>query len=50
MGEPRHIEYHAVWLRGVEYEYEYYIWPIPEVWCVGFKNNMVIRKAILSSP
>ena len=31
-------------------EYQYYFWPNPQVWVVGFNGNVVVRKEVLVSP
>lgn len=54
MGQPQNIDYsNPEYLKkygGVEYEYQYYLWPIPVVFSVGFNKNVVSRKDIFHSP
>lgn len=47
MGKPQHVERRSPWLQSAEYEYEYYLWPIPAVWCVGFKNRARRQEGLL---
>lgn len=50
MNAPQYVERHAHWIVGSDYEYLYYLRPIPVVWVVGFKNDRVIGKTTLQSP
>lgn len=50
MGQPRRIVHAGTLLPGVEVEYQYYFWPVPKVWCVGFRHHVVVSKSIVYSP
>ena len=49
MGTPGEEAHEGLYLHG-DTEYHYWVWPIPEVWVVSFKDGKVVEKDLLSSP
>ena len=50
LGKPKRIARKGPLLSDVDFEYEYYIFPIPTVMCVGFKDGVVSKTYIMQSP
>jgi hypothetical protein len=46
MGRPQKIERRAPKLKDADYEFEYYLWPLPKKWCVGFKSDHVVGTGV----
>ena len=49
MGSPK-SEGRANLYLDADVEYYYYVWPIPTVWVVGFRNSKVAGKLEMNSP
>lgn len=49
MGRPQTIESRRTLLHGVDYEYQYYLWPLQTRYCIGFKSDVVTDKRILDA-
>jgi hypothetical protein len=50
LGKPKRIETKGPFLSGVDFEYEYYVFPIPVVMCVGCPGGVVNKTYVMQSP
>jgi hypothetical protein len=49
MGTPSEETRENTYMHG-DREFLYWVWPIPELWVVGFKDDKVIAKEMMPSP
>jgi hypothetical protein len=50
LGRPQDVEREAPYVTAADIEYQYYVFPVPTIWCVAFKDGVVLEAVVLQSP